>query len=157
MKGLVDIVSFSIFFLSSISFLEEVSMASKNLMKLLAGLGVAGLITAGGISLPGAHAGSSGWGAGKDSAGSAENGMKPAGSGWSGSKDSAVSAAKEETKEAVEEGTKKEEALKAEGKEDVKAADEVEKKKSEKSGYWWLLIAWNYHDYLFVIIENVFW
>lgn len=60
MKGLVDIVSFSILSLSSISFLEEVSMASKDLKKLLAGLGVAGLIAAGGISLPGAHAGSSG-------------------------------------------------------------------------------------------------
>lgn len=35
-------------------------MASKDLKKFLAGLGVAGLITAGGISLPGAHAGSSG-------------------------------------------------------------------------------------------------
>ena len=35
-------------------------MASKDLKKLLAGLGMAGLITAGGISLPGAHAGSSG-------------------------------------------------------------------------------------------------
>jgi radical SAM modification target selenobiotic family peptide len=35
-------------------------MKSKNLKKLLAGLGVAGLISAGGISLPGAHATGSG-------------------------------------------------------------------------------------------------
>lgn len=35
-------------------------MASKELKKFLAGLGVAGLITAGGISLPGAHASGSG-------------------------------------------------------------------------------------------------
>jgi len=44
----------------SISFLEEVFMANKDLKKFLAGLGVAGLITAGGISLPGAHAAGSG-------------------------------------------------------------------------------------------------
>ncbi|MBU0664727.1 MAG: selenobiotic family radical SAM modification target peptide [Proteobacteria bacterium] len=35
-------------------------MANKELKKILAGLGVAGLITAGGISLPGAHAAGSG-------------------------------------------------------------------------------------------------
>lgn len=134
MKGLACIGSFYLFFFLPFLFLEEVFMASKDLKKFLAGLGVAGLITAGGISLPGAHAGSSGWGAGKDSAGSAENGMKPAGSGWSGSKDSAVSTVKEETKEAVQEGVKKEEAVKVEGKEDVKAdADEVEKKKVKKA------------------------
>lgn len=33
-------------------------MAKKELRQLLAGLGVAGLITAGGIAVPGAHAGS---------------------------------------------------------------------------------------------------
>lgn len=35
-------------------------MAKKDLKKFLAGLGVAGLITAGGITLPSAHAGGSG-------------------------------------------------------------------------------------------------
>jgi radical SAM modification target selenobiotic family peptide len=35
-------------------------MKKKNLKKLLAGLGVAGLISAGGINLPGAHAAGSG-------------------------------------------------------------------------------------------------
>lgn len=35
-------------------------MKSKNLKKLLAGLGVASLISAGGISLPGSHAAGSG-------------------------------------------------------------------------------------------------
>ena len=35
-------------------------MKSKDLKKLLAGLGVAGLIGAGGVSLPGAHAAGSG-------------------------------------------------------------------------------------------------
>jgi radical SAM modification target selenobiotic family peptide len=35
-------------------------MKSKDLKKLLASLGVAGLITAGGISVPGAHASGSG-------------------------------------------------------------------------------------------------
>ena len=59
MKGLAGIVSFYVFF-SSISFLKEVSMANKDLKKFLAGLGVAGLIAAGGVSLPGAHAAGSG-------------------------------------------------------------------------------------------------
>jgi radical SAM modification target selenobiotic family peptide len=40
--------------------LQEVFMANKDLKKFLAGLGVAGLITAGGITLPGAHAAGSG-------------------------------------------------------------------------------------------------
>ena len=35
-------------------------MNSKDLKKLLAGLGVAGLISAGGVTVPGAHAASSG-------------------------------------------------------------------------------------------------
>lgn len=35
-------------------------MKSKDLKKLLAGLGVAGLISTGGLSLPGAHASGSG-------------------------------------------------------------------------------------------------
>ncbi len=35
-------------------------MKNKDLKKLLAGLGVAGLISAGGITLPGAHASGSG-------------------------------------------------------------------------------------------------
>ena len=44
----------------------------KEVKKILAGLGVAGLISAGGISLPGHAAAGSGWGANKDSAVSAE-------------------------------------------------------------------------------------
>lgn len=119
MKGLAGIVSFYMFF--PISFFKEVSMANKDLKKFLAGLGVAGLIAAGGISLPGAHAAGSSWGASKDSAGSAEKVVKPAGSGWGGSKDSAVSAAKEEGKEDT-------------GKEEVKAAvDETVKKPVKKA------------------------
>ena len=91
-------------------------MVNKDLKKFLAGLGVAGLIAAGGFSLPGAHAAGSGWTATKDSAGSADKVVKPAGSGWSGSKDSAVSAApdemkaktdKKEEKAPVNEATKK--------------------------------------------------
>jgi len=35
-------------------------MAKKDLKRFLAGLGIAGLITAGGITLPGAHAAGSG-------------------------------------------------------------------------------------------------
>jgi len=42
------------------SFLQEGEMANNDLKKILAGLGVAGLITAGGITLPGAHAAGSG-------------------------------------------------------------------------------------------------
>jgi radical SAM modification target selenobiotic family peptide len=60
MKGLVVIASFYVFFFFHIFSLEEVSMANKDLKKFLAGLGVAGLISAGGISLPGAHAAGSG-------------------------------------------------------------------------------------------------
>jgi radical SAM modification target selenobiotic family peptide len=49
--------AFSLFSL----FYEEVNpMISKDMKKFLAGLGVAGLISAGGISIPGAQAGSSG-------------------------------------------------------------------------------------------------
>jgi radical SAM modification target selenobiotic family peptide len=59
MKGLVVIVSFNVFF-SIFLLLEEVDMANKDLKKFLAGLGVAGLISAGGVSLPGAHAAGSG-------------------------------------------------------------------------------------------------
>jgi len=51
------------FFFNVSSFLfllQEVVMANKDLKRFLAGLGVAGLITAGGITLPGAHAAGSG-------------------------------------------------------------------------------------------------
>jgi radical SAM modification target selenobiotic family peptide len=37
---------------------REAAMQKKDLKKLLAGLGVAGLISMGGVTLPGAHAGS---------------------------------------------------------------------------------------------------
>ncbi len=41
-------------------FKEDPLMISKDMKKFLAGLGVAGLISAGGISVPGAHASGSG-------------------------------------------------------------------------------------------------
>ncbi len=42
------------------SITKEVCMRQKKLKKLLAGLGVAGLLGAGGVTLPGAHAAGSG-------------------------------------------------------------------------------------------------
>ena len=53
-------------------------MNSTDLKKLLAGLGVAGLISAGGVSVPGAHAAGSGWGGTTPGAGSASEVQKPA-------------------------------------------------------------------------------
>lgn len=109
-------------------------MAQKELKKILAGLGVAGLLTAGGITLPGAHA-SSGWGASKDNAGSVEKVVKPAGSGWSGSKESAVSTAKEEVDEKVKEaGTEAPDNVVDKAAEETKAAaDAAVTKKPKKA------------------------
>ena len=75
-------------------------MESKDLKKLLAGIGIASLISAGGLSLSGC-ASSSGWTADKDSAGSAvEEVEKKAGdSGWTATKDSAGSAAEKAKKD----------------------------------------------------------
>jgi radical SAM modification target selenobiotic family peptide len=106
-------------------------MEKKDLKKLLASLGIASLISMGGITLPGANAGS-GWGA-KPSAGSTEQQAKPpAGSGTSGTKDSAVSAEKQQKTEQM-----KTEAQSAE--EQAKKAAEEEantvKKKTGKSGW----------------------
>jgi radical SAM modification target selenobiotic family peptide len=59
MGGLQLIVFiYSILFSSSTD--KEGTMNSKDLKKLLAGLGVAGLISAGGVNVPGAHAAGSG-------------------------------------------------------------------------------------------------
>ena len=106
-------------------------MKKKDLKKLLATFGVAGLISMGGVTLPGAHAGS-GWGA-KTSAGSTEQQAKPpAGSGWSGTKGSAVSAEDQQKMEQMktEEQSAEEKAKKA-------AEEEAEKvkKKTGKSGW----------------------
>jgi hypothetical protein len=60
MKGLCCYSLFLYVFFFHISSLEEVYMANHDLKRLLAGIGVAGLISAGGISLPGAHAAGSG-------------------------------------------------------------------------------------------------
>lgn len=78
-------------------------MKSRNLKKFLASLGVAGLISAGGITV--GNAIGSGWGGTKDSAVGADKKVeKPAGSGWGGQKDSTVSA-DNDTKDAVKEIT----------------------------------------------------
>jgi len=76
-------------------------MESKDLKKLLAGIGIASLIGAGGLTLSGCA--SSGWTADKDSAGSAvekEVEKKAGDSGWTATKDSAGSAAEKAKKEA---------------------------------------------------------
>ena len=76
-------------------------MDCKDLKKLLAGLGVAALVSSGGLSLPGgAHAGS-GWGA-KPSAGSAEQAAEEAAAAGGSEPDSAVSAVQEEAEGAVD-------------------------------------------------------
>lgn len=91
-------------------------MEKKELKKLLAGLGIASLISMGGISLPGAHAGS-GWGADPGTGGTEQHGKKTGCSGWGGSKKDAVSVEdqqqmdkqmKEDQKEEEDNNTKKE-------------------------------------------------
>ena len=102
----------------------------KDVKKILASLGVAGLISAGGVTLPG-HAAGSGWGA-KPSAGSADTNKSAGSSGWSGHKSDAVSAGQEEAKKAGEaaEDTKK---SMEETKKQVE--EELPKKKAAKSGW----------------------
>jgi radical SAM modification target selenobiotic family peptide len=112
-----------------IKLLGEAIMEKKDLKKLLASLGVAGLISMGGITLPGAHAGS-GWGA-KTGAGSTEKqAITPAGSGGSGTKAGAVSAEEQKKMEQMktEEQSAEEKAKKA-------AEEEAAKKKTGKSGW----------------------
>jgi radical SAM modification target selenobiotic family peptide len=112
-------------------FSGEAAMKKKDLKKLLAGFGVAGLISMGGVTIPGAHAGS-GWGA-NTSAGSTEQQAKPpAGSAGSGSKGSAVSAEEQKKIEQMktEEQSAEEKARKAEEEETEKV-----KKKTGKSGW----------------------
>lgn len=113
-------------------------MEKKDLKKLLASLGVAGLISMGGITLPGAHAGS-GWGA-KTGAGSTEKqAITPAGSGWSGSKAGAVSAEEQQKMEQMKTEQQKEqmktEEQSAEEKAKKAAEEEAAKKKTGKSGW----------------------
>ncbi len=66
----------------------ELTMDVKELKKVLAGIGVVGLLAGGGISVPGS-AGASGWGGEKPSAVSADE--HAAGSGWGGEKGDAGS------------------------------------------------------------------
>ena len=98
----------------------------KDVKKLLAGLGVASLISAGGVALPGAHAAGSGWSA-KPSAGSAEVSKSAAASGWSGHKDSAVSAGQKEAEKTDE--------LLKEGEKAKQHTEEHQQKKPAKSGW----------------------
>jgi radical SAM modification target selenobiotic family peptide len=112
-------------------FLGEDTMDKKDLKKLLASLGVAGLISMGGITLPGAHAGS-GWGANTSAGGTEKQVKTPAGSGGSDPKGSAVSAEQQKKMEQMktEEQSAEEKAKKA-------AEEEAEtvKKKAGKSGW----------------------
>jgi len=71
-------------------------MEKKKLKQILAGLGVAGLISAGGLTTPGCATSASGWGGDKEGAGSTEKKVEEhVGSGWGGSKDSAGGADEE--------------------------------------------------------------
>jgi len=105
-------------------------MEKKDLKKLLASLGIASLLSMGGITLPGAHAGS-GWGA-KPSTGSTEQQAKPPASGTSGTTGTAVSTEEQKKMEQMktEEQSAEEQAKKAAEEE----ANTV-KKKSGKSGW----------------------
>lgn len=67
-------------------------MDAKELKKILAGIGVVGLMAGGGISVPGS-AGASGWGGEKPSAVGTETKVVP-GSGWGGTKHDAGSVTK---------------------------------------------------------------
>lgn len=109
---------------------REVAMEKKDLKKILASFGIAGLISMGGVTLPGAHAGSS-WGA-KPSAGGTEQQQKaPAGSGWGAKKESAVSAEeqeKQQKQQVLEEAEEK-------AKEVLDKEGEPVEKKTGKSGW----------------------
>jgi radical SAM modification target selenobiotic family peptide len=106
-------------------------MEKKDLKKLLASLGVAGLISMGGITLPGAHAGSS-WGAKTSAGGTEKQAITPVGSGGSGSKPGAVSAEEQQKMEQMktEEQSAEEKAKKA-----AEEETETVKKKTGKSGW----------------------
>lgn len=80
-------------------------MDNKKIKKLLAGLGVAGLIGTGGLTLPNSHA-ASGWSA-APSAGSAEKAVEQTSSGAKDTATSAVEEAKEKAAEGVEAEAKK--------------------------------------------------
>lgn len=104
-------------------------MDKKDLKKILASFGIAGLISMGGVTLPGAHAGSS-WGA-KPSAGGTEQQQKaPAASGWGAKKGSAVSA--EEQKQQQEQ---LQEQAEEKAKEALDKEAETVEKKTGKSGW----------------------
>ena len=76
-------------------------MNTKDLKKLLAGVGIASLLT--GLPLTsGTAIGGSGWGAKDDSAVSAEKEEKAGGSGWGAKKEGAVSTEEEEKEHAEE-------------------------------------------------------
>jgi radical SAM modification target selenobiotic family peptide len=107
-------------------------MEKKDLKKLLANFGIASLISMGGVTLPGAHAGSS-WGA-KPSAGGTEQIQKaPAGSGWGAKKGSAVSAEEQEQLKKQQQQIQEEAEEKA--KEVLEKKDEPVKKPAGKSGW----------------------
>ena len=109
---------------------REVVMEKKDLKKMLASFGIAGLISMGGVTLPGAHAGSS-WGA-KPSAGGTEQVEKaPAGSGWGAKKGSAVSAEEQEKKQQQIDQEEAEE----KAKEVLEKEGEPDKKPTGKSGW----------------------
>jgi len=78
-------------------------MDKKELKKLLAGIGIAGLISGGGVAATSGSAfGGSGWGAKDDSAVGTVKEVKSGGSGWSGHTDSAVGAEEEKENQAEE-------------------------------------------------------
>ena len=75
----------------------EKNMERKNMKKILASLGIASLISAGGMTLPSCATSGSGWSGDKEGADGADKVVEqPAGSGWSGTKDSAGSVENEE-------------------------------------------------------------
>lgn len=106
-------------------------MEKKDLKKMLASFGIAGLISMGGVTLPGAHAGSS-WGA-KPSAGGTEQVEKaPAGSGWGAKKGSAVSAEEQEKQQQQQQDQDEAE---EKAKEVLEKEGEPDKKPTGKSGW----------------------
>ena len=95
-------------------------MDAKELKKILAGIGVVGLLAGGGVSVPGS-AGASGWGAEKPGAVGTE---KKAGSGWGGTKTDAVGVEKHVDEAKAKAGEVVEDAK-------AKAGEAVDKAKSE--------------------------
>lgn len=106
-------------------------MDAKELKKILAGIGVVGLLAGGGVSVPGS-ASASGWGAEKPSAVGTE---KPAaGSGWGGTKDDAVGV-KKHVDEAKAKAGEAVEDVKAKAGEAVDKAKTDMKKEAAGSGW----------------------